>query len=177
MIVLGIDPGSVVTGYGVVEKKGAALVHIAHGILSPGQDVPLHERLLFISSGLEKIMEEYRPEALSIESLFYAKNVNSTMVLSHARGVALLAAAKNALEVFEYAPMTVKQAVTGYGKATKEQVQKMVTMLLKISPVMKSDAADALAIAVCHIHSAGPNLRKTIEGTAPKGTLAQGRGR
>ncbi|MBI1911645.1 MAG: crossover junction endodeoxyribonuclease RuvC [Deltaproteobacteria bacterium] len=160
MRVLGIDPGSINTGYGVVEKGGAGkLLHIADGTISAGADMPLPERLLKISEGLKEVFNEFKPEAVAIESLFFSKNVRSAIMLGHARGVALLSAASNGLEVFEYAPRAVKQAVVGYGAATKDQVQKMVKALLKTPAVSKADAADALAIAICHIHH------------GPKGTL------
>ncbi len=153
MKILGIDPGSLIAGYGIVEKgAGGRLIHVCEGQVSMSQTRPLPERLLAISKELNSIIEAHRPEAVSIESLFYAKNFKSSAVLSHARGVALLSAASFGLPVFEYAPSAVKLAVTGYGNATKEQVQKMVKALLKTEQSFKADAADALAIAICHIH-------------------------
>ncbi len=153
MKILGIDPGSLTTGYGIVEKGAAGkLIHICNGQVSVSRCLNLPERLLEISKALNKIIDEYRPEAVSIESLFYAKNFKSSAILSHARGVALLSAASFGLPVFEYAPMAVKLAVTGYGNAEKVQVQKMVKTLLKTPEELKADAADALAIAICHIH-------------------------
>ena len=111
----------------------------------------LPERLLPIFDGLQEVIAKYEPHAVAIESIFFARNVKSAAILGHARGVALLAAAMAQLAVFEYSPMEVKQSVVGYGAATKEQVQKMVKALLKTDHLPASDAADALAVAICHI--------------------------
>ncbi len=157
MKILGIDPGSLVTGWGVVERAGAGrLVHVCHGQISAGAGMPLSERLFAVSEGLRAVMEEHTPQAVSVESVFFAKNVKSAVMLGHARGVALMSAASFGLPVFEYAPMAVKKAVTGYGAATKDQVQKMVKALLKVPEAAGPDASDALAIAICHIHHCGP---------------------
>lgn len=154
MKVLGIDPGSINTGYGIVDKAGNSLVHVCHGAISPGAGLTIAERLLKVSDGLVQIIEEHRPDAVSIESVFTAVNMKSAITLGQARGAALLSAAKFSLPVFEYAPSSVKLAVTGYGQATKEQVQKMVKLLLKSAEgFKKADASDALAIAICHIHT------------------------
>lgn len=155
MRVLGIDPGSINTGYGIVGKgPGGSLVKICAGSISPGASLPLAERLLKVSEGLAKVIEEHRPDAVSIESVFFAKNVKSAITLGQARGAALLSAARSSLPVFEYAPTAVKLAVTGYGQAEKAQVEKMVRVLLKSAEShAKADAFDALAIAICHIHS------------------------
>lgn len=155
MKVLGIDPGSINTGYGIVGKgPGSSLVHVCHGAISPGRGLTVAERLLRVSEGLEKIIEEHRPDAVSIESVFSAVNVKSALTLGQARGAALLSAARFGLPVFEYAPSSIKLAVTGYGQAAKEDVQKMIRLLLKnVEAFQKADASDALAIAICHIHS------------------------
>jgi len=118
----------------------------------------LPERLLAISNALKGIIDQFRPDAMSIESVFFAKNVDSAIKLGEARGIPLLCAASSGVPVYEYAPRSIKQAVTGYGNATKEQVQKMVKMLLKTEARLKPDAADALAIAICHIHHFRPGL-------------------
>ncbi len=153
MRVLGIDPGSRITGYGVVDKgKGGKLAHVCDGHVLLDPSAPLPERLLAISNALKSIIDEFKPDAMSIESIFFAKNVDSAIKLGEARGVPLLCAASSGVPVYEYAPRSVKQAVTGYGNATKEQVQKMVKMLLRTQAQLKPDAADALAIAICHIH-------------------------
>ncbi len=169
MKILGIDPGTIVTGYGIVEEGGksdsgsgrtvnSGLRHLCSGEIRTDPKAPLPERLLEISKGLIEVMETHRPEGVSIESLFFAKNVKSAMALGHARGVALLSAASFGLEVFEYSPMMIKQAVVGYGGATKEQVAIMVKKLLNIDEVRGSDAADALAAAICHIHHSGSGI-------------------
>ncbi len=154
MRVLGIDPGSIHTGYGVVGRgQGGALVHICGGAISPAAGLTIAERLLKVSEGLSGIISEFKPDAVSIESVFFAKNVKSAITLGQARGAALLSAARFALPVFEYAPTAIKLAVTGYGQADKAQVQKMVKLLLKSTEdFKKADASDALAIAICHIH-------------------------
>lgn len=156
MRVLGIDPGSHKTGYGIVVKGGGGkLIHVCDGTIeAPGDD--LSQRLLSISKSLNEIIAEFKPDYVAIESVFFAKNVKSAVMLGHARGVALLSAAVGGLEVFEYAPRAVKLAVTGYGNAEKEQVQKMVKLLLSTPSVSKPDAADALAIAICHLHHYRP---------------------
>lgn len=165
MKVLGIDPGSRTTGWGIVEKgPGGALRHIANGAISAGESLSLPERLFFISRGLEDVIREHGPEAVAIESVFTHKNVRSAIMLGHARGVALLSAASNNLPVFEYAPMTIKLSVTGFGAAEKDQVKKMVSMLLKTPAPVKNDASDALAAAICHIHH--------IRGGVPKKALS-----
>jgi len=150
--VLGIDPGSIVTGYGVVEKVSGSLLHVADGVVRAKASMKLPERLLPIFDGLQEVISEYEPQAIAVESIFFAKNIKSAAILGHARGVALLAAARAQLAIFEYSPMEVKQSVVGYGAATKEQVQKMVKALLTIDHLPTSDAADALAVAICHIH-------------------------
>lgn len=154
MKILGIDPGSVATGYGVVERAGGGrLVHLCNGAVTPGRKRPLAERLSHILRAVGDIMDEFSPDALAVESVFHAKNARSAIMLGHARGVALVAAAERGIEVFEYPPSTVKQAVTGHGGADKAQVQKMVTALLS-AEAASADAADALAVAICHSSAA-----------------------
>lgn len=154
MRVLGIDPGTLFTGYGVVVKgAGGKLVHVSDGAIAMKDSMPISERLLKISDSLKSVIEEHRPEAVSVETVFFAKNVRSAIMLGQARGAALLSAASFGLPVFEYSPSSVKLAVTGHGSATKDQVQKMVKLLLKSeTDSSRSDASDALAIAICHIH-------------------------
>jgi crossover junction endodeoxyribonuclease RuvC len=154
--VLGIDPGTRTTGYGIVRLgRGGRLERICDGEIAPDPKIPLSERLFVISKTLTGIVEEYRPDNVSIEALFFAKNVKSAIMLGHARGVAFLSAAAFGIPVFEYSPTKIKQAVVGYGGATKEQVQKMVKFLLKTAEDSSPDAADALAAAICHIHHSG----------------------
>lgn len=151
---LGIDPGSLVTGYGVVEKvKGGGLVSLCSGQIRLNASAPLSERLLAVSEALSSVIRETRPSAVSVESIFFAKNARSAIILGHVRGVALLSAASAGLGVFEYDPRTIKLSVTGYGAAQKDQIQKMVKALLKTGIGPKPDEADALAAAICHIHN------------------------
>ncbi len=153
MKVLGIDPGSLTTGYGVVLKGGGgSLKSLSHGVVKLDQASPLSERLLAISEAIKGIIEEFRPDVAAIETVFFGKNVRSAIVLGHARGVLMLSAASFGLEVFEYDPRSIKQSVTGYGNATKDQVQRMVKALLKTPDTARPDAADALATAICHIN-------------------------
>ncbi len=154
MLVLGIDPGTAITGYGLVEE-GDELELIACGVITTPAGVPLPERLLTIHRQLSEVIRRYQPEAVAIEELFFSKNVRTAMSVGHARGVILLAAAQARLPIHEYKPSEVKQAVAGYGAASKEQMQEMVRLLLDLEEVpTPDDAADAVAIAVCHLHSA-----------------------
>ena len=157
MIVLGIDPGTARLGYGVVERQGSTLTMLDYGCLETINDRPLDQRLLLIHEGLTDIIETHRPEAMGVERLFFNKNVQTAMAVGQARGVVLLTAAQHGLPVFEYGPHEVKLAVTGYGRAPKDQVQRMVQLVLSMSQVPKpDDAADALAVAVCTAHAAIP---------------------
>ncbi|MFQ5480938.1 MAG: crossover junction endodeoxyribonuclease RuvC [Thermodesulfobacteriota bacterium] len=159
MKVLGIDPGSVITGYGLIEESGRGVfTSICHGEIRPRAGLPLPERLLALSEGLEKVIQEHSPDVLSIESIFFAKNAKSSIVLGQARAVPLLLAAKSSMSVFEYAPRMVKLAITGYGAATKAQVQKMAGSLLNIADMPGPDASDALALALCHFFRTADGL-------------------
>lgn len=157
MKILGIDPGTVATGYGVVEAaRGGLLRLVCQGVVRPGPRLPLSGRLNEIAVGLNSIMALHAPDAVAIETVFYAVNAKSAITLAHARGVAMLISAQAAVPVYEYAPRSIKLSVTGYGNAEKEQVQKMIGIILKTKEVTEPDAADALAAALCHInHSAG----------------------
>lgn len=153
MRVFGIDPGSERTGYGCVETDGSR-----HRILTCGAvrapAAPFPDRLVEIHTRLVELLVEYRPDAVAVESIFYAANVRSALKLGHARGVAMLAAAQAKLPIFEYAPSEIKRAVAGYGRADKHQVQHMVKVLLALPAVPSPhDAADALAVAICHLNS------------------------
>ncbi len=153
MRVLGIDPGTAITGYAVVEEQGADLRLLVVGALQTPADDDLSQRLQAIYRGLRQVIAEYQPEAAGVESLFFSKNVRTAMAVGHARGVILLAIADAGLRLSEYTPLEVKQAITGYGSADKRQVQEMVKMLLHLSTIPKpDDAADAAAIAVCTLH-------------------------
>jgi crossover junction endodeoxyribonuclease RuvC len=150
--IIGIDPGTVVTGWGVVEAVGSSLSHVAHGAIATAGARAQGDRLSRVYDGISQVIESYRPDGISLERVFFARNAQSALKLGQARGVALLAAAHNGVAVHEYAASEIKVAVVGYGRATKEQVQKMVATLLHISETMAPDAADALAAAVCHLH-------------------------
>ncbi len=154
MRVLGVDPGTLITGYGIVETEKGRLTHICNGSIRSVQGKPMKDRLKKIFDALHDIIETYEPEVAAIESGFVATNVNSALKLGHARGVAILSAACMDLDVFEYSPTNVKMAVTGYGRADKAQIQGMVQRLLKLPEPCKPDPSDALAVAICHIHSA-----------------------
>lgn len=166
MRVLGIDCGSEITGYGVVEQDGdGRLCHIASGAITLSLRNTLPMRLSHLFSELRTVIQLHRPDAAAIEDVFYALNAKTALKLGHVRGVALLTAASCGLQVAEYAPLTVKSAVVGYGKAEKEQVQQMVARLLNLSkPPQPNDVADALAIAICHLHTAATMLRQTAGG-------------
>lgn len=154
--VLGIDPGSHVTGYGVVEKVGGDLCHIAHGEIRPGKGAVLTACLQSIYVDLYEVIGSSAPDALVIEGIFYGKNVRSLIRQGHCRGVAILAGKQRGIAVYEYSPLEIKKAIVGYGRAEKAQVQKMVKAILNLSELPPPDAADALAVAICHI-----NFRKT----------------
>lgn len=148
-IILGIDPGSRKTGYGVITEQNRKLSYVASGVIITG-DGPLHERLLVIFDSVSQIVDLYHPDVLAIEETFLSKNVQSTIKLSEARSVAMVACAKAGLPVFEYGPREIKQVVVGYGSAIKQQVQFMVSKILSLSGVPQVDASDALACAICH---------------------------
>lgn len=160
MRVIGIDPGTNIMGFGIVEsatsrsEKGrpGGLCYIGGGEIKLIKGAPLSERLLEISETLDNVITEFSPDHCSIEEVFFAKNVKSAMTLGHARGVALLAAARHGIEVHEYSARTIKQAVVGTGTASKDQVQKMVRMLLRLNKPVGTDASDALAAAICHLN-------------------------
>lgn len=153
MLVLGVDPGTAICGYGFVEQIGSRLVPRAYGAITTPSKMQAEKRLLKIYTELETLIQEYRPSAMGIEQLFFNRNVTTAIPVGQARGVVLLAAAKNDIPVVERTPLQVKQSVTGYGKATKEQVIYMVTKLLHLpAPPHPDDTADALAVAICTAH-------------------------
>jgi crossover junction endodeoxyribonuclease RuvC len=165
MRVLGIDPGSETTGWGVVEgdDDGRRYRLIEFGVLKLSPAASFASRLLKISRGLEEIISRLKPDACAIEDAFYASNPKVTLKLGQVRGVALLAAESAALEISEYSPRLVKQTVAGYGNAEKHQVQEMVRVLLSLSSTPQPhDAADALAVAICHFHHAGISRRLVV---------------
>ena len=155
MRVLGIDCGGECTGFGVVEETEGRLCCIEFGAVRLNARRPLPERLQQIFEDLSAVIERHEPVCVAIEDVFYAVNVKSALKLGQVRGVAMLAAAAHSLPVAEYAPLSIKSAVVGYGRAEKSQVQQMVTRLLRLEePPEPLDAADALAIAICHLHTA-----------------------
>lgn len=164
MRILGIDPGSVTTGYGVVDYERGRLTLVDQGSINTKRGAELAERLAHIHEGLLAVIARNQPVAAAVETPFAGNNVKSLIQLAHARGVILLAAQSASLDVFEYAPRSVKSAVVGYGGAEKEQVAKMVRMLLPGCATLKmsADASDALAIAICHAHTAGTAARFKI---------------
>jgi crossover junction endodeoxyribonuclease RuvC len=155
MRVLGVDPGTVVTGYGVVDEEDQRLFFVASGGISTSAKSSVAKRLKKIFDDLTVVINDYQPQAVVVENTFVAKNMQTALKLGQARGVALLAAEHAGLPVFEYTPMQVKLAVTGYGAASKIQIQGMIHKLLKLNRIPDSHhAADALAAAICHLHSA-----------------------
>ncbi len=154
MLVVGIDPGVATTGFGVVRDTRDGILLVDYGIITTPADMPLASRLLVLHNQLEKIIQLHRPESSAVEKLFFQKNVTTAIAVGQARGVALLTLAENQIEVSEYTPLEVKQAVAGFGSADKKQVQYMVKALLNMEKIPSpDDAADALAIAICHLHS------------------------
>ncbi|MEK7341702.1 MAG: crossover junction endodeoxyribonuclease RuvC [Candidatus Binatota bacterium] len=157
--ILGIDPGTVATGWGVVEMAGGALVHLAHGTIGSSASHSQGSRLCRIYHGLQEVLARYEPHGVSLEKVFFARNPQSALKLGQARGIALLAAAETGIEIREYSSAEIKLSVVGYGQATKEQVQKMVASLLHLSGKISGDAADALAAAICYLHQSSFHAR------------------
>ena len=162
MRVLGIDPGDAIVGWGVTDYTGNRFSPVAFGAVTTEAGVAFERRLAQVYDGVLEVMRTHQPEALSIEQLFYQHNQTTVIGVAEARGVILLAAAQCGLPVFEYTPMQVKQAVTGYGKAVKKQVQEMTRILLHLEKVPKpDDTADALAMAIAHCHCSRSRLQGT----------------
>jgi len=153
MRILGIDPGTRATGYGLIEQQGNRLLHIDNGAIMTRSESPLADRLLLIYTQLEELIQKFQPDSMAVEQVFVAKNPASALKLGHARGVALLSGVKAGLPVAEYTALQVKSAVVGYGRAAKTQVQQMTRSLLCLPEIAQEDAADALAVAICHAHS------------------------
>ena len=155
MLVLGVDPGTAITGYGLVQEAEGQLQAVAYGAITTPSDWTMPQRLLKIYRDLTALIREYNPTEGAVEQLFFSRNVKTALAVGQARGVALLALAEGGLPVHEYTPLQVKQSVVGYGRAEKAQVQELVKLLLGLEVVPQpDDAADALAIAICHLHSA-----------------------
>ena len=161
MIILGIDPGLAIVGYGVVEYTCPSFRTLAYGAITTPAHTPVEDRLSAIFDGMNDLISLYHPAEMAIEELFFTKNITTGISVAEARGVALLAAKKKNVSIFEYTPMQVKQAVVGYGGAEKKQVQMMVKTILKLEKMPKlDDTADALAIAICHAHTGGSRIRQ-----------------
>lgn len=149
MIILGIDPGFAITGYGIIEKQGNKYKYITHGVITTDAKLDFQERLKINHEELDKIIKQYKPEIFGIEELFFAKNTKTAINVAQSRGVIILTALQNKLKIYEYTPLQIKQALTGYGRADKNQIQQMVKTILCLNKIPKpDDAADALAIAI-----------------------------
>jgi len=158
--ILGVDPGSVQTGFGIIDEEQTSLHYLACGVIRTSSKAPIPSRLKRIYSELKIVMNRYRPDVVSIEDIFVARNVRSALKLGHARGVAILAAVNSDLEVVEYTPAEVKKTLAGSGRAEKSQVQHMVKALLSLVELPEPyDASDALALAICHSHSREMKLK------------------
>jgi len=166
--ILGVDPGSIITGFGVIDYDRGRLALVEQGAIGTKRGAELADRLERIHQELVAVINRTQPDAIAVETPFAGHNVKSLVQLSHARGVILLAAQSARLEIFEYAPRSVKSAVVGYGAAEKEQVAKMVRLLLPGCAALQlaADAADALAVAICHAHTAGRNIRLKVRAGA-----------
>lgn len=151
MRILGIDPGTAITGFGVIDYDGRSYKFVDAGVIRTPKEQPMNERLSTVYDEMHELLKEFKPDVMSIELLFFARNVTTAMTVGQSRGIVMLAATQAGIPIYEYTPMQVKQAVTGYGKADKKQIQEMVKNLLKLDQIPKpDDAADGLAIAITH---------------------------
>ncbi|MFN2126946.1 MAG: crossover junction endodeoxyribonuclease RuvC [Anaerolineales bacterium] len=164
MLVIGIDPGTATTGYGLIQANAdGLLLTVDYGVIETSPKLPPHQRLLKIYHQLKKLIDLHRPESGAVEKLFFQRNVKTAISVGQGRGVAMLALAEAGVSMAEYSPLEVKQAVAGYGRADKTQMQNMVKALLSLNEIpAPDDAADALAVAICHIHS--EKLKSLIDG-------------
>lgn len=159
MIILGIDPGYAIVGWGVIEYNANKFSVIDYGAVTTEAKTPFNDRLKQVYDGIDTIMKRYSPQTLAIEKLFYNTNAKTVIDVAQARGVINLAAVQNKIPIFEYTPLQVKQSVVGYGRAEKKQVQEMTRVILKLEKIPKpDDTADALAMAICHAHASGSML-------------------
>lgn len=164
MVILGIDPGYAIVGYGLVEYVGNRFRVFDYGSIQTKAGMPTNERLKIIYDSMTELIAKHRPDAMAVEELFFNTNSKTAIVVAEARGIILLSAINAGLEIAEYTPLQVKQAVTGYGRADKNQVQQMTKALLGLDRVPKpDDTADALAIAICHAHSARSGILNRIK--------------
>ena len=170
MRILGIDPGVAIVGFGVIESDRGTQQMIQYGAITTAAGLPLATRLAQIAADMEQLIVQFKPDEIAVEELFFSKNITTGIAVAHARGVILCTAERLQIPIYEYTPMQVKQAVVGYGLAEKQQVMDMTRRLLKLKAVPKpDDAADALAIAICHARSAtsllrrgDPNVKQTV---------------
>ncbi len=161
MVILGIDPGYAIVGYGVLEYRSNHFTVLEYGAVTTEAHTPFPQRLERIYTDLTALMQKWRPQAMAIEKLFYNTNAKTVIDVAQARGVTVLAAKQNGVEIFEYTPLQVKQSVVGYGRAEKKQVQEMTRLILHLEKVPKpDDTADALAMAICHGHASGSLMGK-----------------
>lgn len=168
MRILGVDPGTHATGWGVVEAAGGALRWVAHGVVRTKSADPLWVRLGGIHEALTSVLDDHAPDVLALERVYVSKNVESALKLGHARGAIMVACTRKGLAVAEYTASQVKSAVAGTGRAEKNQVQEMVRILLRLAAVPPQDAADALAIALCHERVGRSPLRAPLAGAGPR---------
>ncbi len=160
MIILGIDPGIAIVGWGVIDYTKGKFRPVAYGAIRTEANTPTEERIAAVYDELDAIIEKYKPEAMAIEELFWNTNQKTGIIVAEARGVILLCATKHSVPIYEYTPLQVKQSVVGYGRAEKKQVIAMVTMLLSLpKPPSPDDTADALGLAICHAHTGTSRLR------------------
>ena len=172
MIILGIDPGYAIVGYGVLEYKNNHFRTLDYGAITTEAGLNFNRRLEIIYDDLTDIIEKYKPDAMSVEKVFYNSNAKTVIDVSQARGVIMLAAQKNGIPVYEYTPLQVKQSVVGYGRAEKKQIQEMIKRILFLEKVPKpDDTADALAMAICHAHTSGSVMGR-VAGVDSKGLPA-----
>lgn len=165
MIILGIDPGYAIVGWGILEYNGIKFRTISYGAINTTPDMPFSSRLEHIFDSLSTIIDKYRPECVAVEKLFFQNNQKTAIDVGQARGVIILACQKARLQISEYTPLQVKQSVVGYGRAEKKQIMEMTRILLNLKEVPKpDDTADALALAICHGHSAGSLFNKLKKG-------------
>ncbi len=166
MVVLGIDPGYAIVGYGIVTCSGCNYRPLGSGAILTEADTPFEDRLSVIYDTLSELIEKVRPDAIAIESLYFQNNQKTAIKVAEARGVILLCARQAGVKIFEYTPLQVKTAVTGYGKAKKHQVMEMTKRLLSLSKMPRfDDTCDALAVAICHIHANGSCARRNLNST------------
>lgn len=161
MIILGIDPGIAIVGYGVLNYEKGKFAPLDYGAIKTSSGIPTEKRIEFVFRKVDEIIKKYRPDCLAIEELFWNTNQKTGIIVAEARGVIILAAAMNGIPIYEYTPLQIKQSVVGFGRAAKNQVIAMVTMFLGLEkPPRPDDTADALAVAICHAHTGGSKLKE-----------------